>query len=68
VLDSLNLGCIRGFLVSLYHEVGAGRKPYPPVARAQFKKPKKCGGLIDGEGFYYDEASDNRSNASYISE
>jgi len=32
VLDSLNLGCIRGFLKSLYHTVGRGRKPYPPVS------------------------------------
>jgi len=27
VLCSLNLGCIRGFLTSLYHKVGRGRKP-----------------------------------------
>ena len=32
VLDSLNLGCIRGFLMSRYHGTGAGRKPYPPVS------------------------------------
>jgi len=31
VLSSLNLGCIRGFLRSLYHRAGAGRKPYDPV-------------------------------------
>jgi len=40
VLDLLNLGCIRGFLMSLYHEAGAGRKPYPPVSmlKAQLLK------------------------------
>ncbi len=32
VLDSLNLERIRGFLTSLYHGAGAGRKPYPPVS------------------------------------
>ena len=32
VLGSLNLGSIRGFLMSLYHGEGAGRKPYPPVS------------------------------------
>ena len=32
VLSSLNLSCIRGFLLSLYHGAGAGRKPYPPVS------------------------------------
>ncbi len=32
VLCSLNLGSIRGFLTSLYHEAGAGRKPYDPVS------------------------------------
>jgi len=32
VLDSLNLECIRGFLMSLYHKVGRGRKPYPAVS------------------------------------
>ena len=31
VLGSLNLGSIRGFLMSLYHGEGAGRKPYNPV-------------------------------------
>ena len=31
VLRSLNLGSIRGFLTSLYHKIGPGRKPYPPV-------------------------------------
>ena len=40
VLGSLNLGCIRGFLTSLYHEAGAGRKPIPPVSmlKAQLLK------------------------------
>jgi len=40
VLDSLNLKCIRGFLTSLYHLDGAGRKPYPPVSvlKAQLLK------------------------------
>jgi len=40
VLCSLNLGCIRGFLMSLYHKVGRGRKPYPPVCmlKAQLLK------------------------------
>jgi len=40
VLCSLNLGCIRGFLTSLYHEAGAGRKPIPPVSmlKAQLLK------------------------------
>jgi transposase len=32
VLDSLDLECIRGFLASLYHREGAGRKPYNPVS------------------------------------
>ena len=32
VLRSLNLGSIRGFLTSLYHKIGAGRKPYNPVS------------------------------------
>ena len=32
VLGSLNLGSIRGFLTSLYHGEGAGRKPYNPVS------------------------------------
>jgi hypothetical protein len=31
VLGSLNLGSIRGFLMSLYHGVGRGRKPYDAV-------------------------------------
>ena len=40
VLSSLNLGCIHGFLMSLYHGEGAGRKPYPPVSmlKAQLLK------------------------------
>jgi len=40
VLRSLNLGSIRGFLMSFYHRVGAGRKPYPPVSmqKAQLLK------------------------------
>ena len=40
VLDSLNLGCIRGFLMSLYHREGAGRKHYSPVSmlKAQLLK------------------------------
>ena len=40
VLGSLNLGCIRGFLMSLYHEAGPGRKPYDPVSmlKAQLLK------------------------------
>jgi len=40
VLDSLNLECIRGFLRSLYHGAGPGRKPYPPVSmlKAQLLK------------------------------
>jgi transposase len=40
VLGSLNLGCIRGFLMSLYHETGSGRKPYDPVSmlKAQLLK------------------------------
>jgi len=33
VLDSLNLGCIRGFLTSLYQGKGVGRKPIPPVSK-----------------------------------
>jgi transposase len=39
-LDSLNLGCIRGFLMPFYHGEGAGRKPYDPVSmlRAQLLK------------------------------
>jgi len=32
VLGSLDLGSIRGFLTSLYHKIGAGRKPYNPVS------------------------------------
>jgi len=40
VLCSLNLGCIRGFLTSIYHREGAGRKPYNPVSmlKAQLLK------------------------------
>jgi len=40
VLCSLNYGCIRGFLTSLYHREGAGRKPYNPVSmlKAQLLK------------------------------
>jgi len=40
VLCSLNLGCIRGFLASIYHREGAGRKPYNPVSmlKAQLLK------------------------------
>ncbi|MBA7490338.1 hypothetical protein ES702_00876 [subsurface metagenome] len=40
VLKSLNLGSIRGFLTSLYHRTGAGRKPYNPVSmlKAQLLK------------------------------
>ena len=40
VLGSLNLGCIRRFLMSLYHKVGRGRKPYPAVSmlKAQLLK------------------------------
>jgi len=40
VLDSLNLDSIRGFLMSLYHGVGPGRKPYDPVSmlKAQLLK------------------------------
>jgi len=40
VLDSLNLGSIRGFLTSFYHREGAGREPYPPVSmlKAQLLK------------------------------
>jgi transposase len=40
VLCSLNLGCIRGFLTSLYHRTGAGRKPFNPVSmlKAQMLK------------------------------
>ena len=40
VLKSLNLGCIRGFLTSLYHRGGRGRKPYPAVSmlKAQLLK------------------------------
>jgi transposase len=40
VLCSLNLGCIRCFLTSLYHKEGAGRKPYNPVSmlKAQLLK------------------------------
>jgi transposase len=40
VLGSLNLSSIRGFLASLYHKKGAGRKPYNPVSllKAQILK------------------------------
>ena len=40
MLKSLNYGSIRGFLTSLYHREGAGRKPYPPVSmlKAQLLK------------------------------
>jgi len=40
VLSSLNLSSIRGFLISLYHRVGPGRKPYDPVSmlKAQLLK------------------------------
>jgi len=40
VLGSLNLGCIQGFLTSLYHKVGRGRKPYSAVSmfKAQLLK------------------------------
>ena len=40
VLKSLNLCSIRDFLTSLYHKIGAGRKPYPPVSmlKAQLLK------------------------------
>ena len=40
VLGSLNLGSIRGFLMSLYNEDGPGRKPYDPVSmlKAQLLK------------------------------
>ena len=31
MLGSLNLGSVCGFLTSLYHEAGAGRKPIPPI-------------------------------------
>ena len=31
MLGSLNLGSVRGFLGSLYHREGAGRKPFNPV-------------------------------------
>ena len=32
MLSSLNLGCVRGFLLSLYQGAGASRKPYDPVS------------------------------------
>jgi len=32
VLDSLNLECIREFLMSLYHREGRGRKPYAYIS------------------------------------
>ena len=40
MLRSVNLGSIRGFLTSLYHSVGRGRKPYPAVSmlKAQLLK------------------------------
>ena len=40
MLGSLNLGSIRGFLTSLYHGAGPGRKPYDPVSmlKAQLLK------------------------------
>lgn len=40
MLCSLNLGSIRGFLMSLYHREGAGRKHYDPVSmlKAQLLK------------------------------
>jgi transposase len=40
VLESLNLGSISGFLTSLYHREGVGRKPIPPVSmlKAQLLK------------------------------
>ena len=40
VVGSLNVGCIRGFLMALYHGAGAGRKPYDPVSmlKAQLLK------------------------------
>ena len=40
MLRSLNLECIRVFLMSLYHKVGRGRKPYPAVCmlKAQLLK------------------------------
>ena len=40
LLRSVNLGCIRGFLTSLYHRAGRGRKPYPPASmlKAQLLK------------------------------
>jgi transposase len=40
VLGSLNLSSIRGFLTSLYHRKGAGRKRYNPVSmlKAQILK------------------------------
>ena len=40
MLDSLDLECVREFLMSLYHRGGAGRKPYPAVSmlKAQLLK------------------------------
>jgi len=40
----LNLECIRGFLMSLYHGDGRGRKPYPAVSmlKAQLLKHLWC--------------------------
>jgi transposase len=51
VLGSLNLGCIRGFLMSLYHEAGPGRKPYDPVSmlKAQLLKQLLRSEAVKGE-------------------
>ena len=40
LLGSLNLGSVRRFLMALYHRVGPGRRPYPPVSmlKAQLLK------------------------------
>jgi transposase len=40
LLGSLDLGCVRGFLASLYHGAGVGRKTVPPVSllKAQLLK------------------------------
>ena len=40
MLGSLNLGSIRGFLMSLCHRDGSGQKPYPAVCmlKAQLLK------------------------------
>ena len=40
VLDSLNLECIRGFLMSLYHRDGRGRKPYSAVSMLKIQSLK----------------------------